>query len=70
MTNEQKEAILGAWSYCDEEDKSTEYMFQYMSGVSGVHYDNVVDYICSDESTKDRQERFNRINTENNGKQL
>jgi len=54
ITKAQKVAIFEAWNYCDEEDKSTEFMFQYMSDVSKVDYDDIVDYICTDESTEER----------------
>jgi hypothetical protein len=56
MSIEEKELILQAWDYCDTEDKSTEFMLQYMSDVSGVDYDEVVDYIASPRSRLDREE--------------
>lgn len=46
MTEEQKQILHDAWWYCDEEDKSTEFMFQYMSDVSGIDYGIVVDFVC------------------------
>lgn len=49
----EKQLILEAWDYCDEEDKSTEFMLQYMSDVSGVDYDSVVEYIISCQVEKD-----------------
>lgn len=58
MTIKQKELILSAWDYCDEHDKSTEFMLQYMSDISGVDYDEVVEYVCSLESNKDRENYY------------
>jgi hypothetical protein len=55
MTPTQKTLILDAWDYCDEHDKSTEFMLQYMSDISGVDYDEVVDYIASEQSNIDRE---------------
>jgi hypothetical protein len=61
MKEEQKQSILEAWAYCDEYDKSTEFMLAYMSDVSGVDFDAVVDYVCSDESSTDRDKYYEDI---------
>ncbi len=45
MKTETKIALFDAWNYCDREDKSTEFMFQYMSDTANVSYDTVVDFI-------------------------
>lgn len=45
----QKDLIYQAWSYADEEDKSTEWALQYASDLSELEYDEVVDFIVSDE---------------------
>lgn len=50
--------MLEAWAYCDEKDKSTEFMLQYMSDSSGVEYDDVVDYITSGRGGKDRDKYY------------
>ena len=63
MKKGQKQAILESWAYCDEYDKSTEFMLAYMSDVSGVDYDTVVDYVCSDESSRDRDKYYKNLNT-------
>lgn len=60
MTKKQKELILEAWDYCDGNEKSTEFMLQYMSDVSGVDYDDVVDYIGTNQSSIDRQNYYNK----------
>lgn len=54
MTEQEKILILDAWDWCDDEDKSTEFMLQYMSDVANVSYDDVVQYICSEEADDDR----------------
>lgn len=61
MTKAQKELILEAWAYCDEEDKSTEFMLAYMSDVSGVDYEEVVDYIVSQKADKDRENYYKKL---------
>jgi hypothetical protein len=44
--SEEKMAILNsAREYCDEEDKSTEFMIQYMQDVSGLDFDTVIAYL-------------------------
>lgn len=55
ITNQKKILLINAWNYCDEKDKSTEFMFQYCSDMSRLPYDQVVEYICSDEGQKERE---------------
>lgn len=62
MNADKKKLLLEAWAYCDEHDKSTEFMLQYMSDTSKVPYQRVVDYIYSKQSTKDREEYCKFIN--------
>jgi hypothetical protein len=47
MTQEQKQKLLEAWAYCDEEDKSTEFLLAYLSDVANLDYDAVVTYVTS-----------------------
>ena len=47
MNKQQTELLLDAWDYCDEEDKSTEFMLQYMSDFANVDYDAVVEWLGS-----------------------
>ena len=54
MTEKIKNLLFEAWAYCDEEDKSTEFMLQYMADVSGIEYDDVVDFIVLGSTTKER----------------
>ena len=46
--------LFMAWDYCDEEDKSTEFMFQYMDDTAGVEYDVAVDFVVN-HSIEDRK---------------
>ena len=45
MKAETKEKLFEAWAYCDEHDKSTEFMLQYMQDYAGVDIDCVVNFI-------------------------
>jgi len=43
---EQKKALLSeAQQYCDDLDKSTEFMLQYMQDFAQVDFDDVLDYL-------------------------
>lgn len=50
--------LLDAWDYCDQQDKSTEFMLQYMSDFSGLSYEMVVNWLASKDSDLARAERF------------
>lgn len=54
MKKATKQKLLEAWDWCDEEDKSTEFMLQYMADTANISYDRVVDYIVSDQAEIDR----------------
>lgn len=61
--NEQRvaevfELLFIAWDYCDEEDKSTEFMLQYMADFANVDYDDVVEFISDPDVQKLREMRF------------
>lgn len=58
ITDEQRDALFLAWNYCDAEDKSTEFMLQYMSDTAEVEYDEVVDFI-RETSEEEREEWYN-----------
>lgn len=54
---ENKAKMLNdAWQYCDENDKSTEYMLQYMQDYAGVDLDEVLVFL---------QEQSDQAKTEN-----
>ena len=59
ITEEQKELLLDAWLWCDIEDKSTEFMLQYMSDVAEVEFDEVVDFV-RETTDKERDEHFKK----------
>jgi len=40
-----KNKLLAAWQYCDDEDKSTEFMIQFMMDNAKVDMDCVVNFI-------------------------
>ena len=52
MTEEQKEALITAWNYCDIEDKSTEFMLAYMADFACLDYDDVVSFVTTYERTE------------------
>ena len=45
MKAETKRKLLEAWQYCDDEDKSTEFMLQYMQDYAGVDLDCVINFL-------------------------
>jgi hypothetical protein len=47
-----KYKLLEAWAYCDEHDKSTEFMLQYMQDFAMVDLDCVLNFI---EETADEE---------------
>ena len=52
MKAETKNKLLAAWQYCDDHDKSTEFMLQYMQDVAKVDLDCVISFLqkTTDES--------------------
>lgn len=59
MKAKTKDMLFTAWAYCDEHDKSTEFMFQYMSDFAGVDYDDVVDFVINT-SEEDRDKWYSK----------
>jgi hypothetical protein len=57
MKLETKNKLFEAWAYCDWEDKSTEFMLQYMQDVSGCGLDSVINFM--DKQSKNRQQWYN-----------
>ena len=39
--------LFMGWAYADHEDKSTEWMFAYMSYMAEVDNDEAVDFVCT-----------------------
>jgi len=47
LSESQIEALVDAWNWCDEKDKSTEFMFAYMADMAGVEEDVAVEFVIS-----------------------
>jgi hypothetical protein len=45
MTKQTKDLLTEAYNYCDENEKSTEFMLQYMQDFANVDLDTVLDFI-------------------------
>ena len=58
MKTTTRNKLLEAWQYCDDNDKSTEFMLQYMQDVANIDLDCVINFM---EKTTDK-ERLNYIN--------
>lgn len=50
MKKKTKQLLDEAKAYCDEHDKSTEFMIQYMQDTANVDLDTVISYLESLES--------------------
>jgi hypothetical protein len=46
MKTKTKQLLKEAWMYCDEEDKSTEFMLEYMQDYANVDLDCVINFIA------------------------
>ena len=58
MRSETKRKLLTAWQYCDDHDKSTEFMLQYMQDVAGVALDCVISFM--QKTTDEQRMKFNK----------
>lgn len=56
MKKTKKHLLCEAWLYCDENDKSTEFMLQYMQDVANVSLDYVIKFI--ENTTVDERNKF------------
>jgi len=45
MKRATKEKLLEAWTYCDANDKSTEFMLEYMQDFAKVDLDCVIKFL-------------------------
>ena len=45
MTQEEAKLLKEAKQFCDDNNKSTEFMLQYMSDVANVSHDTVMEYL-------------------------
>lgn len=48
MKEETKALLKEAMDYCDDNDKSTEFMLQYMQDFANVDLDCVIKYLTTD----------------------
>jgi hypothetical protein len=55
--------LLAAWQYCDDEDKSTEFMIQFMMDNAKVDMDCVINFIKKT-TDKERDEWLKNIKAE------
>lgn len=60
MKKVTKLLLVEAWNWCDENDKSTEFMLQYMADTAGVDYDVAVDFVTY-ATTEERQQLSKEI---------
>lgn len=58
LTKEQKHNLFLAWDYCDAEDKSTEFMLQYMVYNAKIEQDEVLQFL-SETSEEMREDWYN-----------
>jgi len=56
MKQETEIKLLTAWQYCDDEDKSTEFMLQYMQDFAKVDLDCVINFIKK--TTLEERQKF------------
>lgn len=59
MTKQQEKLVLEAWRYCDENEKSDEFLIQYASDVSGVDESEVIDFIIDYDDSKNENDEEN-----------
>lgn len=56
MKRETKNKLLEAWKYCDENNKSSEFMLEYMQSAAGVNLDCVLNFIMKTAAKQIREE--------------
>lgn len=52
LSEEKKALLIEAQIYCDVNDKSTEFMIQYIQDVANVSHDTVIKYLTSKQNGK------------------
>lgn len=45
MKQKTKNKLFEAWQYCDDNNKSTEFMLQYMQDFANIDLDSVIKFI-------------------------
>ena len=66
MQVEIKMKLLEAWKYCDDNDKSTEFMLEYMQDFAGVDLGCVMNFIVKT-TNKDRQDYIRSVEKSRRG---
>lgn len=61
MKQETKNKLFAAWAWCDNEDKSTEFMFNFMSDEAGVSEERAIDFVM--ETFNIERERWYKDNS-------
>lgn len=51
-----KNNLLEAWQYCDDNDKSTEFMLEYMQDMANVDLDCVINFIRKMNDNKNKKQ--------------
>lgn len=54
MKSQTKQRLKEAMDYCNENDKSTEFMIQYMQDYGRVSFETVIDFLESETDEIDR----------------
>lgn len=57
-----KQKLKEAWEWCDENDKSTEFMLQFMQDVAKVDLDCVLNFLEKEMDKEGEQEMKKSIN--------
>lgn len=57
MKSETKDKLMMAWQWCNENDKSTEFMIEFMKDCARVSHDCVINFI-SKTTDNERDEWF------------
>lgn len=60
MKASTKHKLFQAWAWCDAEDKSTEFMLQFMADHAKVEYDVAVDFVMN--STEEERTKWYKDN--------
>lgn len=55
--------LINTWIWCDNEDKSTEFMFQYMADTCNVSEDRAIEFVMDYTRTEEDFRIYNRKET-------
>ena len=57
MTEGKKALMREAQNYCDEKDKSTEFMIQYMMDTADATHDEVMEFLVSQSNLSSKEKK-------------